>query len=208
MGSGIGFLETDPANFSGSYYSFVKAHAERMIVTAYGANTLILRLRMPVSDDLNPRSFVTKITKYAHVVDIPNSNSILTDLLPCSVKLAEEKVTGVYNFTNPGAISHNEVLASYKKHVDPSFTWANFSLEEQAKVIKAGRSNCELDASKLVNKMREYGVEIPEIHQAYDQCFQRMAANQGSGNKENQTGIAPQTKAGQLGVVETVTMVQ
>lgn len=208
MGSGIGFTETDPANFSGSYYSYVKAHAERMLVSAYEANTLILRLRMPVSDDLHSRSFVTKITKYAHVVDIPNSNSILTDLLPCSVKLAEEKVTGVYNFTNPGAISHNEVLALYKQYVDPSFTWQNFSLEEQAKVIKAGRSNCELDASKLVHKMREYGMEIPEIHLAYAQCFQRMAANRASGDKENHASIGSQTKAGQLGVVETVTMIQ
>lgn len=35
-------------------------------------NVLILRLRMPVSDDLHPRSFVTKISKYDRVVDIPN----------------------------------------------------------------------------------------------------------------------------------------
>lgn len=34
---------------------------------------LILRLRMPVSDDLHPRSFVTKITKYEKVVDVPVS---------------------------------------------------------------------------------------------------------------------------------------
>lgn len=212
MYSGIGFTETDPANFSGSYYSYVKAHAERMLVSAYETNTLILRLRMPVSDDLHSRSFVTKITKYAHVVDIPNSNSILTDLLPCSVKLAEEKVTGVYNFTNPGAISHNEVLALYKQYVDPAFTWQNFSLEEQAKVIKAGRSNCELDATKLVNKMREYGMEVPAIHPAYAQCFQRMAAGQASGttqegNKEN-VDVGAQGKAAQFGVVESVTMVQ
>jgi len=35
-------------------------------------NVLILRLRMPVSDDLHGRNFVTKITKYDRVVDIPN----------------------------------------------------------------------------------------------------------------------------------------
>lgn len=212
MGSGIGFVETDPANFSGSYYSYVKAHAERMLVSAYEANTLILRLRMPVSDDLHSRSFVTKITKYAYVVDIPNSNSILSDLLPCSVKLAEDKVTGVYNFTNPGAISHNEVLSLYKQYVDPSFSWKNFSLDEQAKVIKAGRSNCELDATKLVKKMREYGIEIPKIHQAYAQCFQRMAANMNvgkavDGNKEN-IRAGSQGKAAELGVVERVALVE
>jgi 3,5-epimerase/4-reductase len=132
---------------------------------------------MPVSDDLHPRSFVTKITSYARVVDVPNSNTILHDLLPCSILLASHNETGVYNFTNPGAISHNEVLELFKKHVRPSFTWKNFSFEEQSKVIKTGRSNCKLDTTKLVEKMREYGLEVPEVHEAYEQCFLRMAAN-------------------------------
>lgn len=140
------------------------------------ANCLILRLRMPVSDDLHPRNFVTKIAKYEHVVDIPNSNSILHDLLPASILLAEHNETGVYNFTNPGAISHNEVLALFKEYVRPSLTWKNFSLEQQAKVIKAGRSNCMLDTAKLENKLKEYGYQLPEVHDAYRGCFQRMAA--------------------------------
>lgn len=140
-------------------------------------NTLCLRLRMPVSDDLHPRNFVTKITSYARVVDIPNSNTILHDLLPASIILAENNETGIYNFTNPGAISHNEVLCLFQKIVRPSFMWKNFSLEEQSKVIKAGRSNCELDTSKLTDKLREYGLEVPEVHEAYEQCFKRMVQN-------------------------------
>jgi hypothetical protein len=131
---------------------------------------------MPVSDDLHPRSFVTKITKYEHVVDIPNSHTMLADLLPAAVLLAEHGEVGVYNFTNPGAISHNEVLALFRDIVRPSFTWKNFSIDEQAKVIKAGRSNCELDTTKLVTKMKEYGYDIPDIHEAYLRCFGRMRA--------------------------------
>ena len=129
---------------------------------------------MPVSDDLHPRNFVTKISKYDHVVDIPNSNTILTDLLPASVLLAEHGEVGVYNFTNPGAISHNEVLSLFRDIVRPSYTWKNFSLEQQAKVIKAGRSNCKLDTNKLVSKLKEYGYELPEVHEAYRMCFERM----------------------------------
>lgn len=140
-------------------------------------NALILRLRMPVSDDLHPRNFVTKIAKYDRVVDIPNSNTILHDLLPASILMAEHKDTGIYNFTNPGAISHNEVLELFKEYVRPDFTWKNFTLEEQSKVIKAGRSNCKLDTEKLVKKLAEYGYEVPEIHEAYRGCFQRMAKN-------------------------------
>lgn len=78
--------------------------------------------------------------------------------------------------TNPGAISHNEVLALFKKHVRPSFEWKNFTIEQQSKVIKAGRSNCMLDTTKLINKLKEYNYEVPEVHAAYEQCFIRMAA--------------------------------
>lgn len=43
-------------------------------------NVLILRLRMPVSDDLHPRNFVTKISQYDRVVNIPN---VSTGCKPC-----------------------------------------------------------------------------------------------------------------------------
>ncbi|SCO92177.1 uncharacterized protein FRV6_16305 [Fusarium oxysporum] len=171
---GPGFKETDAPNFDGSFYSMTKAHVEPILASF--KNVLILRLRMPVSDDLNPRNFVTKISKYEFVVDIPNSNTILHDLLPASIILAENKDTGVYNFTNPGAISHNEVLGLFKEIVRPGFTWENFSIEDQARVIKAGRSNCQLDTAKLVRKMMGYGYEISEVHEAYRQCFERMKA--------------------------------
>jgi len=171
---GPGYTETDRGNFNGSFYSETKAHVEE--VMKYYKNCLILRLRMPVSDDLHPRNFVTKIAKYERVVDIPNSNSILHDLLPAAILMAEHKDTGIYNFTNPGAISHNEVLSLFKEYVRPGFTWKNFTLEEQSKVIKAGRSNCMLETTKLVKKLKEYNYQVPEIHEAYKQCFQRMAA--------------------------------
>ena len=190
MHSGVGFTETDTPNFSGSFYSFTKTHTEQLLCSAYASNTLILRLRMPVSDDLHPRSFVTKIAKYERVVDVPNSNTILHDLLPCSATLALNKEVGVYNFTNPGAISHNEVLALYERYVKPGFTWKNFSLEEQAKVIKADRSNCELDVSKLVEKMQEYGADVPEVHVAYERCFQRMAENMRVGARDKNSMAA------------------
>lgn len=140
----------------------------------YYDNCLILRLRMPVSDDLHPRNFVTKIIGYDRVVDIPNSNTLLHDLLPAAILMANHKVTGVYNFTNPGAISHNEVLTLFQEIVRPKFKFKNFTLEEQAKLLKAGRSNCELDTTKLTSKLKEFGFEVPEVHEAYRNCFERM----------------------------------
>ena len=59
------------------------------------------------------------------------------------------KITGTYNLTNPGIISHNEILEMYKKYVDTKFTWKNFSVEDQSKILPAGRSNNCLDTKKL-----------------------------------------------------------
>ena len=100
--------ESDPPNFSASFYSHTKLHTETLL--SHYPSTLTLRVRMPVSDDLHPRSFVTKIKNYAHVVNVPNSHSILHELLPMILALAEHRETGLMNFTNPGAASHNEVL--------------------------------------------------------------------------------------------------
>ena len=62
---------------------------------------------------------------------------------------------GIYNFCNPGAISHNEVLDLYKKHIDPSYVYTNFSLDEQAQILKAGRSNNTLGNFMILKKFLE-----------------------------------------------------
>lgn len=148
LGSGIGFVEEDTPNFIGSFYSKTKAMVEDLLKNY--ENVCTLRVRMPISSDLqNPRNFITKIARYEKVVDIPNSMTILDELLPISIEMAKRNLRGIWNFTNPGVVSHNEILQMYKDYINPSFTWKNFTLEEQAKVIVAPRSNNELDASKL-----------------------------------------------------------
>jgi hypothetical protein len=75
--------------------------------------------------------------------------TVLDELLPISIEMAKRNCTGIWNFTNPGVVSHNEILQMYREYIDPTFKWTNFSLEEQEKVIVAPRSNNELDATKL-----------------------------------------------------------
>ncbi|KAJ6695542.1 DTDP-D-GLUCOSE 46-DEHYDRATASE-RELATED [Salix koriyanagi] len=154
LGSGIGFKEEDTPNFIGSYYSKTKAMVEDLLKNY--ENVCTLRVRMPISCDLaNPRNFITKITRYDKVVNIPNSMTILDELLPISIEMAKRNLTGIYNFTNPGVVSHNEILEMYRDYIDPKFTWKNFTLEEQAKVIVAPRSNNELDTVKLKQEFPE-----------------------------------------------------
>jgi dTDP-4-dehydrorhamnose reductase len=75
--------------------------------------------------------------------------SVLPELLPYVLEMMKQQTTGTINLTNPGLISHNEILEMYKEIVDPSFEWKNFSMEEQRAILAADRSNNYLDTSKL-----------------------------------------------------------
>ncbi|RZC56778.1 hypothetical protein C5167_015636 [Papaver somniferum] len=153
-GSGIGFKEEDVPNFAGSFYSKTKAMVEELL-KEYD-NVCILRVRMPISSDLNnQRNLITKLSLYDKVVNIPNSMTVYDELLPIAVEMAKRNLKGVWNFTNPGAMSHNEILEMYREYIDQDFKWSNFTLEEQAKVIVAARCSNEMDASKLKKEFPE-----------------------------------------------------
>lgn len=166
---GKGFLEDDEPNFKGSFYSLTKGHLDTMLKSY--SNVLTLRVRMPISHDLSTRSFVTKIVQYNKVVDIPNSMTVLHDLVPLALAMTAANFVGTYNFCNPKPISHNQVLELYKQHVDPNFEWSNFTVEEQAKVIAAGRSNNTLDTSKLEKAARDLGMPLPDIFTAVGEAM-------------------------------------
>ena len=78
----------------------------------------------------------------------PQMSAAPTDAVPAMTQ-AKRGLTGIMNYTNPGAISHNEVLELYKQYVDPEFSWKNFTLEEQSHVIKAARSNNLMDTKRV-----------------------------------------------------------
>lgn len=168
MYSGMGFKETDKPNFEGSFYSLTKSMLDKLLESY--PNVLNLRLRMPITSDFHPRNFITKITNYPKLINIPNSMTILDDLIPIAIDLTIKRKSGKMNFTNPGTISHNELLTLYQEYIDPNFTWENFSIEEQNKILKAERSNNELDVTKLLNNYPN----IPHIKDSIHEVFKRM----------------------------------
>lgn len=162
-----GFKEDDDPNFFGSSYSIVKGYTDQMMRFV---NCLNLRIRMPITDKLDARNFITKIISYEKICSIPNSMSVLDDLLPIALDMAKNKKIGTYNFTNPGVISHNEILHMYKNIIDPNFTWKNFSQQDQLKVLDADRSNNFLDTTKI----EELYPSLQHIEKSIYDVFQRM----------------------------------
>ena len=141
------FTESDEPNFFGSVYSRVKGAAE--MATRNLPHHLLLRVRMPITCDGAPRCFITKIANYKKIVSIPNSVSVLPDLLPLAVRLITDADEGVYNFVNPNPVQHSDIMDAYAEIVDPLSTYNVMSIAEHNTVVKAGRSNNALDTSKL-----------------------------------------------------------
>jgi dTDP-4-dehydrorhamnose reductase len=142
------FNEEDTPNFFGSSYSIVKGYTDELMHLLDDV-VLNLRIRMPITSRDEPRNFISKIIRYEYVCSVPNSMSVLDELLPIMIDMIKKNITGTFNFTNPNVISHNEILEMYREYVDAGFTWKNFSLEEQRAILAADRSNNHLDTSKL-----------------------------------------------------------
>lgn len=143
-----GFDEESEPNFFDSSYSVVKGFTDELM-HLLDSNTLNLRIRMPITSCHSKRNFIKKITTYEKICSVPNSMTVLPELLPIAIDMAKNKIIGTVNLTNPGLISHNEILEMYKEIVDPKFEWKNFSIEEQNEILAAGRSNNFLDTTRL-----------------------------------------------------------
>ena len=113
------------------------------------------------------RNFITKITNYEYICSIPNSMTVLPELLPKVVDLMTQRKTGTLNLTNPGLVSHNQILTMFKEIVDPEFTWKNFSVEQQNKILASERSNNFLET----NLLQEWFPEVSNIQDSIRECL-------------------------------------
>lgn len=169
-GGGAGWREVDPPNFFGSFYSRTKIMAETALREF---PVLIARIRMPFDDKPSERNLINKLLKYDQVISVPNSITVIPDLLKALSQLICDRRTGIYNIVNPGALTHPEILEMYRKTVDSTHTYQIIPLEALAQLTKTGRSNCVLNTDKLA----EEGVSMRESHQAVQECLNSYAAH-------------------------------
>tara|TARA_B110000046_G_C12963504_1_gene385604 strand:- start:71 stop:754 length:684 start_codon:yes stop_codon:yes gene_type:complete len=84
-------------------------------------NVLYLNMRIPINGIQDTNNPITKIIKQGVAYIAHLSISVLPELLPLSVTLAEMKVCGIINMVNPDTISHAEILDLYKDIVDTEY---------------------------------------------------------------------------------------
>jgi dTDP-4-dehydrorhamnose reductase len=172
---GSGFTEEDTPNFTFrtnncSFYSGTKALGEEALAGV--PNVYVWRLRIPFNEVDNPRNYLTKLMRYERLLEATNSISQLDEFVAATFACWEKRVPfGLYNVTNPGAITTHEVVDLIRKTgvSQKEFVFFKDEADFMAKAAKTPRSNCVMDSSKLAAA----GIRMTEVHEAVERDLRR-----------------------------------
>ncbi|MBI2513729.1 MAG: sugar nucleotide-binding protein [Opitutae bacterium] len=172
---GSGFTETDTPNFSFrtnncSFYSGTKALGEEVL--ADKPSVYVWRLRIPFNEVDSPRNYLTKLMRYATLLEATNSISQLDEFVAATFACWENRVPfGTYNVTNPGAITTHEVVALIRQTgvSNKNFVFFKDEADFMQKAAKTPRSNCVMDSAKLAS----VGIRMTEVHEAVERDLRR-----------------------------------
>jgi dTDP-4-dehydrorhamnose reductase len=175
---GAGFREDDTPNFTFrtnycSFYSGTKALGEEVL--AGKPNVYVWRLRIPFDHVDNPRNYLTKLIRYARLLEATNSISQLDEFVAATFACWEKRVPfGTYNVTNPGAITTHEVVELIKETGVSRKDFVFFKSEDEFMHVaaKTPRSNCVMDSSKLTS----VGITLTPVRQAVTDALRRWQA--------------------------------
>lgn len=170
-----GFTEFDDPNFSFrsppcSFYSGTKALAEEGLRGF--SQCYVWRLRIPFDEFDHPRNYLSKIQNYPKVYNNVNSLSHRGDFVRACLDLWERRAPmGIYNVTNPGAVTTRQVVEQIERILKPArrFQFWKDDLDFYRHAAKAPRSNCILDVSKLLNT----GVQMRPVQRALQDALER-----------------------------------
>lgn len=177
------YTEEDPPNFGmgstvSSWYSKTKHAAEMQLQDAY-----VFRIRMPFCNNNHERNFLNKVLKYDRLIEYKNSMTSIPDFmrfvwrfihrmeLQNTVDLQQlpgEMTPGIYNVCNPGAISISDVVELFKQNGVSNCNWSFVDMESLS--LKANRSNCLLDCSKI----DRLGLGLPPAIDSLTTCVQEL----------------------------------
>ena len=154
----VGYTEEDFPNFTGSNYSIVKGYTDTLMRNY--PTVLNARIRMPISESHHKSDFITKILNYPKIVSIPNSMTILSDIIPTLIGLLHDKIGGTVNATNPDKISHDDILKFVELVNKTKLNYTLIDITEQNKILLSKRSNNLLDTTKILKLHSQITLEV------------------------------------------------
>ncbi len=170
---GTEFTEDDAPNFTFrqnncSYYSGTKALGEEILAPA--SDVYLWRLRIPFDHIDSPRNYLTKVMRYAKLLEAANSISQLHEFVAATFACWEKRIPyGTYNVTNPGYITTRDVVAHIEKSGVHPKKYEFFASEAEFMKIaaKTPRSNCIMTSAKLARA----GIQMTEVNTAIEQAL-------------------------------------
>lgn len=170
---GGGFRESDRPNFSFrqnycSFYSGCKALGEEVLQGAQAC--YVWRPRMPFESSNTPRNYLAKLLHYPRLLDAENSLTCLPEFAAACIDCFEKNLPfGIYNLTNPGAITTRRIVGWIKERrvSDKAFEFFTDESEFLALAAKTPRSNCVLDSSKAIAA----GLKLSPVEEAIQRCL-------------------------------------
>lgn len=168
--SGEPWKEDDYAN-PVAVYTRSKYAADLVLATI--PNVGVARIRMPIDDHPFPGNLIDKLAVYKQVVDVENSVTIVPDMIKAFRGLLEKKASGIFHCTNPGSITHREILELYKEYVDPD--------HKNEWITEGELVSCGLAAKKRSNNimqstnLKKYGIAMRPIKEALEDTMKKYA---------------------------------
>jgi dTDP-4-dehydrorhamnose reductase len=165
-----GFTEEDTPNFTFrtnncSFYSGTKGLGEEVL--AGHPNVFIWRLRIPFDGVENPRNYLTKMMRYARLLEATNSISQLDEFVDATLACWTKRVPfGTYNVTNPGKVTTHEVVELIRRSgvCNKQFEYFTDEADFMKVAAKTPRSNCVMDSSKLAS----VGISLTPVREAIE----------------------------------------
>lgn len=164
-----GFTEQDEPNFvfgrRCSFYSGCKALAEQAL-QPYD-RCFVWRIRIPFDEFSGPRNYINKLWSYKKVYLSHNSLTHMGDFARAAIDLYERRFSvpwGIYNMTNPGHIHTLDAVDAIKAHIDPHWQHDCWTESGFRQAVRAPRSNCVLDSSKLAR----VGIQMRPVREALE----------------------------------------
>ncbi len=170
-----GFTEFDEPNFCFrsrpcSFLAGALALAEESL--RGGEQTYLWRHRLPFNELDDPSNLLTKLRFYPKVYDQVTSLSHLDDFVQACLDLWENYAPfGIYNITNPGAVTTRQVVDMIQRILKPSRRFEFWVDDEEfySQGARARRSSCILDVSKLLRA----GVKMRPVEEALEDALEK-----------------------------------
>ncbi|MFA7653541.1 MAG: sugar nucleotide-binding protein [Candidatus Magasanikbacteria bacterium] len=162
--------ENDFANPT-AVYTRSKYAADLVLSTL--SNVAVARIRLPIDDRLFPGNLIDKLSKFSRVVDVENSVTVVPDMIKIFRALLEKKAEGIFHCTNPGSITHKQIIALYEKYIDSQHQCEWIKEEDLVKLgIAAKKRSNNVMTSVNLPKL---GIAMRPVEEAVEEAMKNYA---------------------------------